>query len=88
MKKNEFYYKGFIYRADSKYQFTNSLGIRLVIEINDFNDYLFIQPLFEWTPNPFTIFYIGGNQNLTNNNKNYLVDNSQIFNKFQYLLSL
>ena len=66
MDKNEFYYNGFIYRADSKYQFTNSLGIRLVIELNDFNDYLFIQPLFEWTPNPFTIFYIGGNQNLTN----------------------
>jgi len=88
MNKNEFYYNGFIYRADSKYQFTNSLGIRLVIELNDFNDYLFVQPLFEWTPNPFTIFYIGGNQNLTNNNKNYLVDNSQIFIKFQYLLSL
>ena len=88
MEKNEFYYKGFIYRADSKYQFTNSLGVRFVIELNNFNDYLFIQPLFEWTPNPFTIFYIGGNQNLTNNNKNYLVDNSQIFIKFQYLISL
>jgi len=88
IEKDEFYYKGYIYRADSKYQFTKSLGIRLVLELNNFNDYLFIQPLFEWTPNPFTIFYIGGNQNLTKSNKNYLVDNSQFFIKFQYLLSI
>ena len=88
IEKDEFYYKGYIYRADSKYQFTKTLGIRLVLELNNFNDYLFIQPLFEWTPNPFTIFYIGGNQNLTKSNKNYLVENSQFFIKFQYLLSI
>ena len=88
IEKDEFYYKGYIYRADSKYQFTKALGIRLVLELNNFNDYLFIQPLFEWTPNPFTIFYIGGNQNLTKSNKNYLVENSQFFIKFQYLLSI
>ena len=56
-------------------------------DYNDFSESIFLQPLFEWTPNPFTIFYIGGNQNLIKE-KEYYVDRSQFFVKFQYLISL
>ena len=68
---------------------TNIYGktvLHLIVE--NFNDSFFIQPLFEWTPNPFTIFYIGGNQDLNKNTSKYFVDSSQVFIKFQYLISL
>ncbi len=88
---NEFYYKGFINRFNTKYQFSKSLGIRLAAEYNNFSESIFLQPLFEWTPNPFSIFYIGGNQiidkELVRNGK-YFVDRSQMFVKFQYLISI
>ena len=84
---NEFYYRGFINRFNTKYQFSKSLGIRLATEYNNFSESIFLQPLFEWTPNPFTIFYIGGNQILNKDDK-YFVDRSQMFVKFQYLISI
>ena len=87
ISRNEYYYRGYINRFNTKYQFSKSLGIRLAAEYNDFSESIFLQPLFEWTPNPFTIFYIGGNQNLIKE-KEYYVDRSQFFVKFQYLISL
>ena len=83
----DYYYKGFINRFDTKYQFSKFIGLRLAAEYNDFSESIFFQPLFEWTPNPFTIFYIGGNQNLIKDS-NYYTDRSQFFIKFQYLISL
>ena len=88
IENNDFYFKGYIYRLNTKYQFNKSLGIRLTSEFNNFTDSFFIQPLFEWNPNPFTIFYVGGNQNFLNNDDSYFLNNSQFFIKFQYLISL
>jgi hypothetical protein len=88
IENNDFYFKGYVYRLNTKYQFNKFLGIRLTSEFNNFNDSFFIQPLFEWNPNPFTIFYVGGNQNFLNNDENYFLNNSQFFIKFQYLISL
>ena len=87
ISRNEYYYRGYINRFNTKYQFSKSLGIRLAAEYNDFSESIFLQPLFEWTPNPFTIFYIGGNQNLIKEQE-YFTDKSQFFIKFQYLISL
>ena len=84
---NTYYFDGLIYRIDTKYQFSKTVGIRLTSEINTFNNSLFFQPLFEWVPNPFTIFYVGGNQNFLKK-ENYDLDNSQVFIKFQYLINL
>jgi len=84
---NTYYFDGLIYRIDTKYQFSKTVGIRLTSEINTFNNSLFFQPLFEWVPNPFTIFYVGGNQNFLKE-ENYDLDNSQVFIKFQYLINL
>ena len=87
INSDDFYYKGYINRFNTKYQFSKFIGIRLAAEYNNFNESIFLQPLFEWTPNPFTIFYIGGNQNLIKDQE-YYTDRSQFFVKFQYLISL
>ena len=87
IESNQYYYNGFINRLNFKYQFSKSIGIRIASEYNNFTESIFFQPLFEWTPNPFTIFYLGGNQNLEKE-LNYYTDRSQFFIKFQYLISI
>ena len=69
------------------------LSLRIIAEYNDFQKKLLVQPLLQWNPNPSTIFYIGGNQNalreeIGNNFGSLYLDNSQMFIKFQYLISL
>jgi hypothetical protein len=90
---SENYFKGYIARLSGRYQFTKSISFRIISEYNDFQKKLLIQPLFQWNPNPFTIFYIGGNQNALREEINdefgsLYMDNSQFFIKFQYLISL
>ena len=89
----DFYFKGYIARLDLRYQFSNDLNLRFISEYNDFSEKFFFQPLVSWTPNPDTIFYIGGNQNAIQefpdyNSPHYVVNKSQIFLKFQYLFGL
>lgn len=57
---------------------------------DDFETTFFYQPLLKWNPNPFTIFYIGGTNSYSKskNNSRLSIDNSQIYMKFQYLLSM
>ena len=69
------------------------MSLRIIAEYNDFQKKLLVQPLLQWNPNPSTIFYIGGNQNalreeIGNNFGSLYLDNSQMFIKFQYLISL
>jgi len=90
---DDFYFKGYIGRLDLRYQFTNDLNLRFISEYNDFSKKFFFQPLVSWTPNPDTIFYIGGNQNAIQdfpdyNSPHYVVNKSQLFLKFQYLFGL
>ena len=90
LDSNEYYFKGYIGRLDIRYQFTNSLDIRLISEYNDFSEQFFFQPLISWRPNPDTIFYLGGNQNYIDqftdyNSPHYRVNKTQLFLKFQYL---
>ena len=90
---NENYFKGYIARLSGRYQFTKSISFRIISEYNEFQKKLLIQPLFKWNPNPFTIFYIGGNQNALREEINdefgsLYMDNSQFFIKFQYQISI
>ena len=82
---------GYIARLDLRYQFNTSLNFRIISEYNEFSDKFFIQPLISWRPNPDTIFYFGGNQNYVDefmdyNSPNYMVNKTQLFLKFQYLI--
>ena len=90
LDSDEYYFKGYISRLDIRYQFTNSLDLRLISEYNDFSEQFFFQPLISWRPNPDTIFYLGGNQNYIDqftdyNSPHYRVNKTQLFLKFQYL---
>lgn len=82
------YFKGFIARTNVNFQFNANFSLRLIGEFNDFNNSFFIQPLLKWNPNPFTIFYIGGTNGYSTwaPEKKYLIENSQVYLKFQYLI--
>ena len=89
------FYDGYIARLSSRYQFNNDLSLRIISEYDDFNDKFYVQPLLEWNPNPSTIFYIGGNQNSSNifnvdpeEFNPFLINRSQFFIKFQYLIGV
>jgi len=91
IESNEKIYSGYIFRLNSKYQFSNDLSFKIITEYNDFNSSLFMQPLLKWNPNPSTVFYIGGNTNinyLKESEDNWLTDNSQLFLKLQYLFKI
>lgn len=81
------YYSGFIARATLNYQFNPNFSFRIIGEFNDFDNSFFLQPLFKWNPNPFTLFYIGGTNGYSQlEQKNrYGIENSQFYLKFQYL---
>ena len=91
IESNEKIYSGYIFRLNSKYQFSNDLSFKIVTEYNDFNSLLFMQPLLKWNPNPSTVFYIGGNTQinyLKDNDDRWATDNSQLFLKLQYLFKI
>tara|TARA_B110000438_G_C15744240_1_gene619960 strand:- start:826 stop:1266 length:441 start_codon:yes stop_codon:yes gene_type:complete len=89
--RDDYFFDGYIARLDLRYQFNTSLNFRIISEYNEFSDKFFIQPLISWRPNPDTIFYFGGNQNYVDefmdyNSPNYMVNKTQLFLKFQYLI--
>jgi len=87
----EYFFDGYIARLDFRYQFNTAFNFRVISEYNEFSDKFFVQPLISWRPNPDTIFYFGGNQNYVDefidyNSPNYMVNKTQLFLKFQYLI--
>ena len=85
---NEEFYAGEINRFEIDYQFSNALSSRLILEKNDFNDDYYSETLIQWKPNPYTIFYVGGNQFYEKPNPfsdNLRLETSQIYLKFQYM---
>lgn len=90
----QFYFKGILARSTMNYQFNNNLSFRVVGEFNSFDDEFFVQPLLKWNPNPFTVFFIGGSRGYRRPminpsvGKDFVLDNSQLYVKFQYLFDL
>ena len=85
---NEEFYAGEINRFEIDYQLSNALSSRLILEKNDFNDDYYSETLIQWKPNPYTIFYVGGNQFYEKPNPfsdNLRLETSQIYLKFQYM---
>ncbi len=87
---NSLYFKGYIGRINANYQFNQNLSFRIIGEYNDFDKGFFVQPLLKWNPNPFTIFYIGGTNGYSRieNQRDFHVNDSQLYFKFQYLFDL
>jgi hypothetical protein len=84
---NEEFYGGEINRFELDYQFGNALSSRLIVEKNDFQDNYYLEGIFQWKPDPYTIFYVGGTQYYKKPNPfsdNFRMETSQIYLKFQY----
>jgi Domain of unknown function (DUF5916)/Carbohydrate family 9 binding domain-like len=89
--REEDIFNGFILRNSLKYQFTRELMLRLIVEYDDFDKNLSVEPLLSYKINPFTIFYVGSShgyhdydipeRQLTNTRQ-------QFFLKFQYLFQV
>jgi hypothetical protein len=86
----EFDFAGYILRTRVNYQFTRELFLRLVVQYNEFEDGLDIDPLLTYKLNPFTVAYVGsthdwrevdGSSDLTQTAR-------QFFLKFQYLFRI
>ncbi len=82
-------FDGYIMRANTSYQFTPRLFLRLITEYNHFSRSVNVYPLFSYKLNPFTIFYAGSTYDLRDfsdqRNLNFQQTGRQFFLKFQYL---
>ncbi|MCK5074734.1 MAG: hypothetical protein KAR38_00090, partial [Calditrichia bacterium] len=83
-------YNGFILRVKNNYQFSREMFLRLVVQYNDFDNDLSVEPLLSYKINPFTIFYIGSRQDYYDYSSpmGWKPTSRQYFMKFQYLFSM
>jgi hypothetical protein len=84
---DEVLYSGFILRARGNYQFTRRTFMRLVLQYDDFDGEISVEPLLSYKINPFTVFYAGSNQRFEDYGESYGFTESdrQYFIKVQYL---
>ncbi|UCD38506.1 MAG: hypothetical protein JSW54_03240, partial [Fidelibacterota bacterium] len=83
-------FSGYILRTRLNYQFTKRLFLRLVMQYDNFDDLIDIDPLITYRINPFSAFYLGsaldyqdygGNTGIAKTERTY-------FFKFQYLFQI
>lgn len=87
---DETIFNGYILRTKFTYQFTRELFCRMVVQYNNFNKSLNLEPLLYYKLNPFTIFYIGSTMNYLDyeNENDFTNTQRQFFLKFQYLFQI
>ena len=87
----EDYFSGFITRARLKYQFSRRFFMRTVVQYNDFNKSLEVDPLITYKINAFTALHAGSTHDFDQytrqhtSSKYFHQRNRQVFFKFQYL---
>ena len=81
-------YSGFVSRTRINYQFNREWFLRLVVQYDDFDRSLSIEPLLSYKLNPFTIFYLGSSYGLQEpgGDGDWTNTGHQYFLKLQYLL--
>jgi hypothetical protein len=60
---DEVFFEGYVWRVKTSYQFTRELFLRLVLQYDDFEGKLNVEPLLTYQLNPFTVFYVGASVN-------------------------
>ncbi len=82
----EDFYNGSVDRITTNYSFSNDLSFKVNIESNDFSDDYYLETLFKWSPDPYTIFYAGSSKFLNDGEPGGSLQlyTSQIYLKFQY----
>lgn len=86
----EKFYSGYIFRNKTSFQFTSRFFLRLVLQYDSFGKVFNLDPLFSYKWNPFTIFYIGSTNEITDygsspEHSRFVQSQRQFFAKFQYL---
>ncbi len=81
-------YSGFVTRTRINYQFNREWFLRLVVQYDDFDRSLSLEPLLSYKLNPFTIFYLGSSHGLQEpgGDGDWTNTGHQYFLKLQYLL--
>ena len=74
-------YEGWIWRSVLRYNANRFLQARLITQWNQFNNSYLVQPLLQYQPSPFTIFYVGSSTGIDAGQSN-----TQIFAKAQVTL--
>ncbi len=84
---NALLFDGYISRLSTIYQFNDQIFLRLIGQYDQFNKAIEIDPLFSYKLNPFTIFYAGSTESLTNYDDQFGIRQTgrQFFIKLQYL---
>jgi hypothetical protein len=82
-------FSGYIFRTRTSLQVTRELSLRVVVQYDDFDQALGLEPLLTYRLNPFSLFYLGSSlayQDLDLPNRSLTPTSRQIFTKLQYLL--
>ncbi len=89
-KTDELFYDGNIYRGIVKYQFSEALFFRTILQYDSFEKNFQIYPLLSYKLNAFTTFFAGATSNYLNYGENYGFRNTeqQYFVKIQYLIGI
>jgi hypothetical protein len=81
-------FSGYILRARTELQFTRELFIRFVMQYDDFDQALSLEPLLTYRANPFTLVYIGSTRGYQDFGQpfGWQRHDTQYFAKVQYLI--
>ncbi|HUF07800.1 MAG TPA: hypothetical protein VMO47_00680 [Rhodothermales bacterium] len=82
-------FNGYIARGRFNFQFDKRLLLRLIMQYDEFDDRLEIDPLITYRVNPFTAFYVGSTHDYADFDDDaggFQKTNRQFFFKIQYLM--
>jgi hypothetical protein len=80
-------FSGYVAYARANYQYNRELQMRVLLQYNEFDKNLDVEPLLAYQLNPFTIFYVGATYGAADMTTHGLVGTDrQYFMKFQYLI--
>ena len=81
-------FSGYIFRNGFNYQFTRELFLRFIVQYNNFDNEVSVEPLLTYKLNPFSIFYIGSTMGYHEFGDDFARTSRQFFLKFQYLFRI
>jgi hypothetical protein len=90
-------FAGYIQRNRMSLNFTRNLFVRLIVQYDDFDRQVDVEPLVTYRVNPFTVFYVGSASRYRNfaaddytalSNDDWQVSERQYFAKLQYQFRL
>lgn len=83
-------FAGYIFRLRTQYQFSRPLFFRLIVQYDDFNKGLAVDPLLSYKLNPFSVAFIGSSHAFQDleGKRGFQMQARQIFMKIQYLFQM